>query len=200
MRAESTSCEEVVKVLSPWLWPVLVIVSVAAAGAFGPGWALVVVAVAAWSLWSRLRRGDREGSAEPRVVQPLVLGLVEHDGKLLVCEERDEAAGGSVWRPPGGVINFGELAEDALKRQVRPTLGALTGLTAFGAVENHPVVDGRRGHQIVLLYRATLADPARYGVEDLGGARWHPVRDFVAGTETLRPEGLAELLTQEPLR
>jgi ADP-ribose pyrophosphatase YjhB (NUDIX family) len=171
MRTESTSCEEVVKVLSPWLWPVLVVVSVAAAGAFGPGWALVVVSVAAWLLWSRLRRGDWEGSAEPSVVQPLVLGLVEYNGKLLVCEERDEAAGGRAWCPPGGVINFGELAEEALKRQVQPMLGALTGLTAFGAVENHPVIDGRRVHQIVLLYRATLADPARYGAEDLDGAK-----------------------------
>ncbi|SEF33824.1 ADP-ribose pyrophosphatase YjhB, NUDIX family [Amycolatopsis pretoriensis] len=131
-------------------------------------------------------------------VQPLVFGLVEYDGKLLVHEERDDVSGRTVWRPPGGTIAFGERAENALRRQVPASLGRLAGVKAFGALENHPVVDGRPGHQIVLLYEATLADPNCYGAADLDGARWHPVLDFVEGREMLAPEGLADLLDWEP--
>src|SRR4051794_11672103 len=111
MQMESTNREEVASVLSPWFWPVLVIVAVASAGALGPGWALLVVAAAAWAAWARLRRGDQAVPTARPTVQPLVFCLVEYDGKLLVREERDEVSGRTVWRPPGGTIAFGERAE-----------------------------------------------------------------------------------------
>ena len=72
----------------------------------------------------------------------------------------------------------------------------------MSTVENIFTCDGRRGHEIVLLYEAILADPSLYEreaftVHEEGErfvARWMPLHRFATDGLLLYPDGLLELL------
>ncbi|MEU9031301.1 NUDIX hydrolase [Streptomyces sp. NPDC048383] len=106
--------------------------------------------------------------------------LVEQDGCLLMVRERlgDEQ---EQWVLPGGVVEPGELAHDALVREVHEETGlTLTGPTSLACVSQHAVTGdpGWDGTWTVITFRAerptgTLAplDPDEQVLE----AAWVPL-------------------------
>ncbi len=136
-------------------------------------------------------------------IRPLALGIVWRGDELLVFEGYDHK-GETFYRPLGGGIEFGERSRQALRREFREELGVeLTGVRYLATTENIFTCDGQRGHEIILLYEATLADPSFYERETLkvheGNetlmARWMSLREFQEGGSPLYPDGLLELLT-----
>nr|WP_218891053.1 NUDIX domain-containing protein [Actinomycetospora corticicola] len=131
------------------------------------------------------------------------MGIVRRGDDLLVLEGHDAVRGHTFYRPLGGGIEFGELSEQALHREFREELDvALTDVARVGVLENVFEFEGRPGHEIVVLYTASIADPAFYDRPDPGPildegtpVRWLPLRDVVAGRAVLYPEGLLELLS-----
>lgn len=138
----------------------------------------------------------------PAVIRPVVLGIVRRGDELLVLEGHDAVKGQTFYRPLGGGIEFGEPSEQALHREFREELGVeLTGVERLGVVENVFEFEGRPGHEIDILYRADIADPAFYERADPGPildegtpVRWLPLRDVVAGDAVLYPTGLLDLI------
>lgn len=53
----------------------------------------------------------------------MVAALIEHDGKLLVCQRRRNTAFALKWEFPGGKAEPGETPEQALERELREELG-----------------------------------------------------------------------------
>ena len=53
----------------------------------------------------------------------VVAGLIETDGKLLVCQRRRDAAFALKWEFPGGKVQPGESLVEALIRELREELG-----------------------------------------------------------------------------
>lgn len=53
----------------------------------------------------------------------VVAGLIEADGKLLVCQRRRGDTFGLMWEFPGGKMQAGESAVEALARELREELG-----------------------------------------------------------------------------
>jgi hypothetical protein len=72
----------------------------------------------------------------------------------------------------------------------------------LGLLENIFVYEGRRGHELVLVYDGKFTDPAFYKMDELVGdefsepfkVAWKRLDDFGSGKSPLYPDGLLELL------
>lgn len=60
-------------------------------------------------------------------IQPVVLAVIQHDGKFLLTlrseHERGEKDLAGMWQLPGGGVDFSESLEDALLRECREEVG-----------------------------------------------------------------------------
>jgi NADH pyrophosphatase NudC (nudix superfamily) len=141
-------------------------------------------------------------TTQPRRIRPVALAVIRRGDELLVFEGRDDVKSETYYRPLGGGIEFGELAEDALRREFREELAAeLVNVSFLGVLQNVFTVFGRASHEIVFMFEAELADRSWYERDDLGtiideGSQvfW---RDFTRGDLILYPAGLRELMSAE---
>ncbi len=140
---------------------------------------------------------------DPTRIRPLALGIIWRGDELLLCEFYNHAKGETFYRPLGGGIEFGEYGQETVRREFREELGAELAETRYLAtLESIFTYQGRDGHEIALLYEATLADPSLYEREAIEvneqgqtlTARWMPWREFLADGPPLYPDGLPELL------
>lgn len=143
----------------------------------------------------------------PRI-RVIVLCLLRHIGdpsRILVARERDTVAGFDICRPLGGGIEFGESAQDAVRREIREELGQeIEDVQLLGVIENPFVLDGRAHHEIVFLFDARFVDASLYEREELPGyeesaeagftAFWSTPEEMAARGEQLVPEELRQML------
>jgi len=147
-------------------------------------------------------------------IRPLALGIVWRGDdlpkervaqrQLLVFEGYNRATGETFYRPLGGGIKFGERSQEALRREFREELGVeLVGVRYLATLENIFTCNDQRGHEIIMLYEATLADRSLHEretlevheEEELLTAYWIPLQKFQTDGLPLYPDGLFELLT-----
>ncbi len=136
----------------------------------------------------------------PRVT---VLALIRNGDRILVQQGYDSVKQQTFFRPLGGGIDYGERAEDALRREFMEELEAeLSNIRLLRVVENIFTLEGLAGHEIIFLYDAELADKALYDTDKLQAhehgdgdfdALWKPLADFAAG-EIIYPPGIEEFL------
>ena len=145
-----------------------------------------------------------EGSSKPGYIRPLALGIVWRGDEILVFEGYDRFKGETFYRPLGGGIQFGERSQEALRREFREEVGSeLASVCYLDTLENIFVSNGRDGHEIVMVYEASLADRSFYERETFEIheenavfiARWMPLHRFQTDGLPLYPDGLLELLT-----
>jgi 8-oxo-dGTP pyrophosphatase MutT (NUDIX family) len=139
----------------------------------------------------------------PEKIRPIALCVCRDGDRILVAEGRDSKKGQTFYRPLGGTIEFGERGEEAVRREFREELGAdLTDVRYLGMLENIFTYEGRRGHEIVLLYDGRLSDRSLYEKnvvmgDELGTpfkAVWMRLDEFGPGRPPVYPDGLVELL------
>lgn len=137
-------------------------------------------------------------------IRPLALGIVWRGDELLVFEAHDRIKNETYYRPLGGGIELGERGHETLRREFREEIDVeLASARYLATLENIFTCNGARGHEIVLLYEATLAEPSLYERETFEvheenetlTARWMPLRIFQKDGPPLYPDGLLELLT-----
>lgn len=82
-----------------------------------------------------------------------VRAVIRHNGRILVCR----FLGKKYYFFPGGHIEYGETAVEALKRELREELGVEAKKCAFiGTIENIYGEDGEKHHEINLVFDVSV--------------------------------------------
>jgi len=120
----------------------------------------------------------RETSREyPAVPIPAVAAVVFHEGRVLLTLRGNEPSRG-LWGIPGGVIEVGELVEEAVTREVMEETGVRVRpeklITTFDSIRRDP--DQRvRYHYILFEYLCRYEDGEPRPGSDALDATWVPL-------------------------
>jgi 8-oxo-dGTP pyrophosphatase MutT (NUDIX family) len=135
-------------------------------------------------------------------IRNISVGLPQKDGHVLALEGRDSLRDLTFYRAIGGGIEFGETAEEALRREFQEELAVdLDDVSLLGVLENIFIYEGQPGHEIVHVYAvesaALAAVPldAELTILDQGSpVHWLRIERLQDGGSPLFPEGALELL------
>lgn len=117
-------------------------------------------------------------------IRVLALALVEHDGKLLVSPGIDKVRGEDFYRLPGGGVDFGETALEALKREFMEEFRAeIVQVKLLSVFENIFEFNGDKGHEVTFIFSAKFKDESLYDQSSFkiidshreGEALWVPI-------------------------
>lgn len=138
-------------------------------------------------------------SERKHVVKAMAVIRRPRDGALLVSEHTNPA-GMPFHRPLGGHVEFGEYAQDTVRRELLEEIGqSLTGVRLLGVVQNIFDWADATHHEIVFVYAASFHDDAAYEIAeqhilDQGDGRTRVVwRDPGATSPPLYPVQIADL-------
>ena len=135
-------------------------------------------------------------------VRPVAICIFRHADRILVARGHDAVKGEHFMRPLGGRIEFGELAADALRREIREELNAeIHEPELLGVLEDVYVYAGARCHDVVFVFDAKFRDDFLYDkvalpiAEDWDGpATWLHLGALGSVATPLYPTGLQALL------
>lgn len=134
-------------------------------------------------------------------IRPIVLGIAIKNNRILVAEGFDEKKNEYFYRALGGGIEFGEKSKDALKREFMEELGIEIEIDKYlGISENIFEFNGRRAHELVLMYKINIKDEdykETYVINDDKGqfkGLWVNIDECVKGEKILYPKEIFEYL------
>ncbi|HBV01099.1 MAG TPA: NUDIX hydrolase [Candidatus Taylorbacteria bacterium] len=94
--------------------------------------------------------------------------IVRNGDKLLFSRGFDDVKKQAFLRPLGGHVEFGEKGEETIRREMQEELGcAAKDVKFLSIIENLFTYNGKRGHEIILVYMGNLADEALYKKDSL---------------------------------
>ena len=137
-------------------------------------------------------------------IRPIALCVFLNNNRILVNEGYDPIKNQTFYRPLGGGIEFGEKADDTVRRELKEELNVeVKDIRYLGALENIFTFNGIPSHEIVMIYDGVLVNSGLYeqavivGEEANGEiirALWKSLAEFGEGKSILYPPGLLELL------
>jgi ADP-ribose pyrophosphatase YjhB (NUDIX family) len=143
----------------------------------------------------------------PRI-RTIALCVFRRGGRILAGHGYDRVKKRRFLRPVGGGVEFGERAEDALRREIREELDAeIRNPRLLGVLENVFTYAASPGHEIVFIFDAEFEDASLYEREKIDvregerdkTATWISL-DALDEAEPLYPDGLRALLRETARR
>lgn len=135
-------------------------------------------------------------------IRPLALAVFRDGPRMLVEDNSAQDRRDYFYRPPGGGVEFGERAIDAVRREMREEFDAeIADVRPVGTLENIFDYHGRPGHEIVFVFETRFADRRYYEAERIVGTEGAGIRIEAIWLDVSRPldrplypNGLLELL------
>jgi 8-oxo-dGTP pyrophosphatase MutT (NUDIX family) len=124
------------------------------------------------------------------------VGLIIHNGRVLTYDAVDRVSNQPFQLLMGGGVDFGEVSDAALRRELREEIGAeIADLQLLTVVENIYTFEEQRGHEIIFVYLASLADRSFYDRDPIPliepgrteMARWTPLAAIGSGEVLVYP-------------
>ena len=134
-------------------------------------------------------------------IRHVAICVFRNRGRILVACGYDDVKKERFFRPLGGAVEFGELAVDALRREIQEELGLdIKEPVQLGVIENRFEYQGSPGHEIVFVFDAFCIDPSIYARREVpicepgwdGPAEWLSLEE--PSPMPLYPQGLVDLL------
>jgi len=142
-------------------------------------------------VWERILSGSRGE------IETIARGVCAADGKVLLCK----AKGGSSTYLPGGHIEFGETAAEALVREMKEESGLDVEVgRLLGVLENSFLQHGEKHCEINLVYEMSLsprrdgADSAVNAIEPWIEFEWRDIGDLASAN--LLPTEISKFITR----
>lgn len=132
---------------------------------------------------------------QPVQIRPLAVAIIRKDNKVLAIKGFDDKKGEAFYRLIGGGIEFGEKGEETIKREFMEELGfEPINVRYLKTVENIFTFNGRKGHEIVLVYSAELPNNLKnrnmfYGQEEIFQDKFAEFIDICEGNQ-IYPDGI----------
>jgi 8-oxo-dGTP pyrophosphatase MutT (NUDIX family) len=137
-------------------------------------------------------------------IRPVALCVFRNNDRILVFEGFEKLKNETFYRPLGGGIEFGEKAEDTVRRELKEEIDVdVADLKYLGMLENIYIFNEKPYHEVVFIYDGTLVNSGMYeqavivGKEANGDdlhVMWKSLAEFGEGKSILYPPGLLELL------
>lgn len=96
--------------------------------------------------------------------------ILNEKSEVLLIKRRNEPFKG-FWALPGGFVDYGEIVEEAVLREVEEETGLLVEIIKLHNVYSHPERDPR-GHTISIVYHCKIKGGVLKGGDDAKEARW----------------------------
>jgi len=123
--------------------------------------------------------------------------LIRDDTRLFISKGYDKVTKKYFYRFLGGGVSFGEMAEDAIRREIKEETGSnIENLKFLTVIENVFTYEGEKGHEITFLYQGDLEDKNLYNIkyfrildedEDDLPVEWIPISDVLEKKVILYP-------------
>ena len=122
-----------------------------------------------------------------RTVRPVAAALILRGDEVLICQRRPDQPLGSKWEFPGGKMEAGETAEEALRRELQEELGIDAVISSLVAHIRHNYRNGGAVDLQFFLVREYTGEVTNLIFQDV---RWCPLRnlpeyDFVTADRNL---------------